>query len=100
MFTKPAAATWIISPPPSPFFSSAMSQTRTQPIHVAITRRIKPGCEAEIQKALAELFKTSFAHARVHAAAMLVPPPGSNSYEYGITRTFARDEDRKAFYAS
>jgi len=77
-----------------------MSQTRTQPIHVAITRRIKPGCEAEFQKALTEFFKTSFAHTGVQGAAMLVPPPGSHSNEYGIIRTFASDEERKSFYAS
>src|SRR5712672_3981874 len=100
MFTKPAAATWTISPPPSPFFSSAMSQTRTQPIHVAITRHIKPGREAEFQKALTEFFKTSFAHTGVQGAAMLVPPPGSHSNEYGIIRTFASEEERKSFYAS
>src|SRR3989442_15308379 len=77
-----------------------MSQTRTQPIHVAITRRIKPGCEAEFQKALTEFFKTSFAHTGVQGAAMLVPPPGSHSNEYGIIRTFATEEERKSFYAS
>jgi len=77
-----------------------MSQTRTQPIHVAITRRIKSGCEAEFQKALTEFFKTSFAHTGVQGAGMLVPPPGSHSNEYGIIRTFASDEERKSFYAS
>src|SRR5437763_16339168 len=77
-----------------------MSQTRTQRIHVAITRRIKPGCEAEFQKALTEFFKTSFAHTGVQGVAMLVPPPGSHSNEYGIIRTFASDEERKSFYAS
>ena len=77
-----------------------MSQTGTQPIHVAITRRIKPGSEAEFQKALTEFFKTSFAHTGVRGAGMLVPPPGSHSNEYGIIRTFASDEERKSFYAS
>src|SRR5437660_12165811 len=78
MFTKPAAATWTISPPPSPFFSSAMSQTRTQPIHVAITRRIKPGCEAKFQKALTEFFKTSFAHTGVQGDRLLLHRPDPN----------------------
>src|SRR5579872_3925824 len=100
MFTKPAAATWTISQPPSIFFSSAVSQTRTAPIHVAITRRIKPGCEAEFQKALTEFFKTSFAHSGVQGVAMLTPPPGSNSNEYGIIRTFANEQERNSFYGS
>src|SRR5260370_20648636 len=63
-----------------------------QPIHVAITRRIKPGCEAEFQEALREFFKTSLGQAGVHGASMLVPPPGSTCSEYGILRTRWRDK--------
>ncbi|HZT22555.1 MAG TPA: antibiotic biosynthesis monooxygenase [Verrucomicrobiae bacterium] len=71
-----------------------------EPIHVAITRRIKPGCEAEFQTALQEFFRTSFAHTGVHGASMLVPPPGSPSPEFGILRTFANAQQRDDFYAS
>src|SRR5258706_5794035 len=71
-----------------------------QPIHVAITRRIKPGCEQEFQTALREFFARSLAESGVHGAAMLVPPPGSASNEYGIIRSFASIADRDAFYAS
>ena len=71
-----------------------------EPIHIAITRRVKPGCEAEFQKLLQEFFKTSFAHIGVHGASMLVPPPGSSSPEFGILRTFANAQERDAFYAS
>jgi antibiotic biosynthesis monooxygenase (ABM) superfamily enzyme len=71
-----------------------------EPIHIAITRRIKPGCEAEFQKLLQEFFKTSFAHIGVHGASMLVPPPGSASPEFGILRTFANAQERDAFYSS
>lgn len=72
----------------------------SQPIHVAITRKIKPGREAEFQAALQEFFKTSFAHIGVHGASMLVPPPGSPSPEFGILRTFADAQQRDDFYAS
>jgi antibiotic biosynthesis monooxygenase (ABM) superfamily enzyme len=71
-----------------------------QPIHVAITRRIKPGCEQEFQTALKEFFARSLAESGVHGAAMLVPPPGSSSAEYGIIRSFASIADRDGFYAS
>jgi hypothetical protein len=71
-----------------------------QPVHIAISRRIKPGCEAEFQRALKEFFQTSFAHLGVHGAGMLVPPPGSSSPEYGILRTFANARERDDFYAS
>jgi len=70
------------------------------PVHVAITRKIKPGREADFQKALQEFFQTSFAHTGVHGASMLVPPPGSSSPEFGILRTFANAQQRDDFYAS
>ncbi len=69
-------------------------------IHVAITRRVRPGCEAEFQEALLEFFQASFTHAAVLGANLLVPPPGSTSREFGILRTFASAEERDAFYAS
>jgi uncharacterized protein len=71
-----------------------------QPVHVAITRRIKPGCEQDFQTALKEFFARSLTHSGVHGAAMLVPPPGSSSTEYGILRSFANAAERDAFYAS
>ena len=48
-----------------------------QPVHIAITRRIKPGREAEFQAALREFFQTSFANTGVYGAGMLVPAPGT-----------------------
>jgi antibiotic biosynthesis monooxygenase (ABM) superfamily enzyme len=70
------------------------------PIHIAITRRVRPGCEAEFQQALREFFQTSFAHGGVWGASMLTPPPGSDSREFGILRTFANEQERDAFYDS
>jgi uncharacterized protein len=70
------------------------------PIHVAITRRVRAGCEAEFQEALREFFQTSFVHRGVWGASMLTPPPGSDSREYGILRTFADEKERDAFYES
>jgi antibiotic biosynthesis monooxygenase (ABM) superfamily enzyme len=71
-----------------------------EPIHIAVTRRIKPGCEAEFQQALREFFQSSLSHAGVQGASMLMPPPGSNSPEIGILRTFTNAGERDAFYAS
>ena len=70
------------------------------PIHIAITRRVRPGCETEFQTALKEFFQASFAHGGVLGATMLVPPPGSDSREFGILRTFADEKERDDFYAS
>lgn len=70
------------------------------PIHVAITRRVRPGCEAEFQQALREFIQASFSDGGVVGAHMLVPLPGSDSTEFGILRTFCNEQERDAFYAS
>jgi uncharacterized protein len=69
-------------------------------IQVAITRRVRPGCEADFQHALRDFLQSSFAFSGVNGASMLVPPPGSDSTEFGILRTFASEEERDAFYES
>ena len=74
--------------------------SHSQPIHVAITRRVRPGCEAEFQQALREFIEASFSHSAVLGANMLVPLPGSNSSEFGILRTFQSQGERDAFYNS
>ncbi|HMD52999.1 MAG TPA: antibiotic biosynthesis monooxygenase, partial [Phycisphaerae bacterium] len=69
------------------------------PIHIAITRRVKPGCETEFQEALREFIQASFSDGGVLGAGMLVPPPNSDVREYGILRTFANEQERDAFYS-
>jgi antibiotic biosynthesis monooxygenase (ABM) superfamily enzyme len=76
------------------------ANANSQPIHVAITRRIKSGQEQEFQVALKEFFARSLAQSGVHGAALIVPPPGSGSAEYGIIRSFASAAERDAFYDS
>ena len=70
------------------------------PIHIVVTRKVRPGCEAEFQAALRDFFQASFGHFGVLGASMLVPPPGSGSTEFGILRTFASERYRDAFYDS
>lgn len=70
------------------------------PIHVAITRKVLSGREAEFQAALRDFFQNSFAHGGVLGATMLVPSPGSESREFGILRTFDDEKERDDFYAS
>ena len=79
---------------------SESTEKSSGPIHIAITRRVRSGCEAEFQQALHEFFQTSFAQDGVLGASMLVPPPGSESPEFGILRTFANEQQRDAFYES
>jgi antibiotic biosynthesis monooxygenase (ABM) superfamily enzyme len=70
------------------------------PIHIAITRRVRPGRETEFEGALREFFQASFAHPGVKGASMLVPPPGSGSREFGILRTFQDERELEDFYRS
>lgn len=70
------------------------------PVSVAITRRVRAGREAEFQQALREFMQTSFNDSSVLGVSMIVPPPGTDSREYGILRTFANETDRDAFYGS
>jgi len=70
------------------------------PIHIAITRRVRPGSEAEFQKALNEFFQASFGQPGVMGVSLLTPAPGTGSREYGILRTFASETERDAFYDS
>jgi len=81
-------------------FAADSDRDRRVPIHIAITRRVRPGCELAFQQALCEFFEASFAEHGVLGASMVVPPPGSPSPEFGILRTFATEHDRDAFYAS
>jgi len=74
--------------------------SQSQPIHVAITRRVRRGREAEFEQALRELVQASFSKGGVLGANMLVPLPGSDSSEFGILRTFQNQEERDAFYSS
>jgi antibiotic biosynthesis monooxygenase (ABM) superfamily enzyme len=70
------------------------------PIHIAITRRVRSGSEEAFQTALREFFQESFALSGVLGATMIVPPPHSESREFGILRTFANEDERDRFYAS
>jgi antibiotic biosynthesis monooxygenase (ABM) superfamily enzyme len=70
------------------------------PIHIAITRLVRPGCEEEFQEGLREFLQASFAHGGVMGASMLTPPPGSGSREFGVLRTFADEKERDDFYES
>jgi antibiotic biosynthesis monooxygenase (ABM) superfamily enzyme len=71
-----------------------------EPIHIAITRRVRPGCETEFQQALHDFILASFAHSGVMGAGMFVPLAGSDSREYGVLRTFHNEQEHDEFYKS
>ncbi len=69
-------------------------------IHVAITRRILPGREAEYEEKLRRFVQASLGCPGSRGVQLLHPAPGSDSREYGILRSFASEADRAEFYAS
>ena len=71
-----------------------------EPIHVAITRTVKPGREQDFEKAVRDFFANSLGDTATQGALLLRPLPGSDSRTYGILRSFASDQDRDAFYRS
>jgi uncharacterized protein len=72
----------------------------TNTIHVAITRQVKPGCEAAFETAILEFFADSLKHPGILGAQLLRPLPGSTDRTYGILRSFASEADRDRFYRS
>jgi len=70
------------------------------PIHVAITRKVLPGKEAEFKEALRRFLGESFLHGGVQGAAMITSLPGNDGHEIGILRTFADEAERDTFYNS
>jgi antibiotic biosynthesis monooxygenase (ABM) superfamily enzyme len=71
-----------------------------KPIHVAVVRRVKPGCEAAFEKALHEFVQQSLALPGQMGVHVIRPAPGADSREYGIIRAFATRGALTAFRAS
>jgi len=71
-----------------------------EPVHVAITRLVQPGREAEFEKAMYAFIERSIGVHGVTGVHLLRPAPGADSREYGILRSFESREARDEFYAS
>lgn len=72
----------------------------TQPVHVAITRKVRPGCEEPFEEAIRAFFVDTLQEKASLGAQLLRPLPGSDSRTYGMLRSFATENDRDAFYRS
>ena len=70
------------------------------PIHVAITRRVRPDKTAEFEQSLYAFVAASLAERGSCGVHVIHPPKNSAQPEYGILRTFASSADMKAFYES
>ena len=71
-----------------------------KPIHVPITRTVRPNREHDFEKAILAFFVESLQDTTTQGALLLRPSPGSGSRTYGILRSFANEQDQDTFYRS
>ena len=71
-----------------------------KPVHVAITRKVKAGCEPEFESAIQRFFAESENINGSLGAQIIRPLPGDKNRTYGILRSFASDKDKNGFYQS
>jgi antibiotic biosynthesis monooxygenase (ABM) superfamily enzyme len=71
-----------------------------EPIHIAITRRVRKEHVREFERLLADFASRSLTVPGSRGVHLLYPPPGSEPIEYGILRSFASAAERDAFYES
>ncbi len=71
-----------------------------KPIHMAIKRTVKLGCEEDFERSILTFFADAQESETTLGAQLLRPLPGSESRTYGILRSFTSAQDRDAFYAS
>ncbi|TNE46163.1 MAG: antibiotic biosynthesis monooxygenase [Deltaproteobacteria bacterium] len=74
--------------------------TSPQAVHVAITRKVKAGCEQDFETHIHKFFKKAKRIPGTQGAFLLRPLDEGHPREYGILRSFDNDEARQAFYAS
>lgn len=71
-----------------------------EPIHVAVVRTVKPGCEVAFELALHDFVQRSLTLPGQTGVHVIRPAPGTNSREYGIIRGFADRDALKTFRTS
>jgi len=91
---------WTMSPQPLIFSFSLCHKPMNEPIHVAIIRTVKPGCESEFEQALHGFVRKSLSLPGQMGVHVIRPAPGSDSRQYGIIRTFSDRGALVAFRAS
>ena len=70
------------------------------PIHIAITRTVKPGCEAAFEQALHDFVQRSLTLPGQMGVHIIRPARGSDSHVYGIIRKFSNRDALTAFRTS
>src|SRR2546427_13277619 len=74
--------------------------SRPDAITVSITRTVKPGCEADFERALHDFVQRSLSLPGQQGVHIMRTAPGSSLREYGIIRKFASRDALTAFRTS
>ncbi len=70
------------------------------PVHMAVTREVKPGMEQVFETALRNFARESLQAPGMTGVHLIAPVPGTHGCEYGILRSFESEAASSAFYAS
>ena len=71
-----------------------------QPVHIAITRKVKPGMEERFEKALHIFIRESLHEPGTTGVQLVRPATDADAREFGILRSFESEAASKAFYLS
>jgi len=71
-----------------------------EPIHLAITRRVRKDHTQEFERILTDFASLSLEDPGARGVHLIYPAPESGSTEYGILRSFVDEDARNAFYDS
>lgn len=72
----------------------------SNPVHMAITRRVRKDRVGEFERELISFASASLADPHSRGVHLLYPTPDAETPEYGILRSFESAEARDAFYRS
>ncbi|XZE51466.1 antibiotic biosynthesis monooxygenase [Planctomycetaceae bacterium SH139] len=72
----------------------------TRPVHVAVTRIVRDGSEAEFERLLKQFISRSLDVPGSSGVLVLRPPADSEAKEYGLMRSFEDEDAATAFYDS
>ena len=72
----------------------------SEPVHVAITRKVKTGCKEAFGQAILKFFADTQGQSDTLGAQLLRPLPGSDQCTYGNLRSFSSAQARDVFYRS
>jgi antibiotic biosynthesis monooxygenase (ABM) superfamily enzyme len=81
-------------------FITVLFSLMSEPVHVAILRTVKPGCETAFEQALHQFVQKSLSLPGQMGVHIIRPAPAGNSRQYGVLREFADRESLIAFRTS